>query len=184
MAAEFARVAFVSVDLTAVVNRRGVFTECHFRDCAFNASVHEDTAFVNSTFTRCRFFDTRFTRCKLVGAMFDRCSFELLECSGGDWSFVGMPGADLRAAVFRDLKMREADLTGVRFDGATLRGIDLSAAWLHRASFIRADLRGSDLTALDPVAAELGGAVVDPDQTVVLAANLGLDVRADLDPLV
>ena len=33
--------------------------------------------------------------------MFDGCTFGLFEVDGGDWSFTGLPGADLRRSVFR-----------------------------------------------------------------------------------
>jgi len=75
--------------------------------------------------------------------------------------------------------MREADLTGARCAGALMRGVDLSGAWLHNADFSNADLRGSDISSLDPTAAELHGTIVDPDQTMAIAAALGLDVRPE-----
>ena len=75
--------------------------------------------------------------------------------------------------------MREADLTGVRAPGATLRHLDLSGAELHEADLSGADLRGSDLSAVDPRTVELAGAQVDVAQAVVLVTSLGLDVRPD-----
>jgi fluoroquinolone resistance protein len=75
--------------------------------------------------------------------------------------------------------MREADLTGVRAAGATLRHLDLSAASLDDADLSGADLRGSDLSAVDPRSVELAGAQVDVTQAVVLVTALGLDVRPD-----
>lgn len=179
---QHSRVAFVDVDLTDTASHGAVFSECTFRDCRLNASRHTDTAFVNCTFVRCSFFDAHFDGCKLVGSMFDRCTFGPLHVERGDWSFVGLPGADLRRARFRGVRMREADLTGARFEGARLIDVDLSGAWLHGANLSGCDLRGSDLSALDPTNAELRGAVVGLDQAIVLATNLGLDVRADDPP--
>nr|WP_278260009.1 hypothetical protein [Nocardioides convexus] len=51
---------------------------------------------------------------------------------------------------------------------------------LHEADLTGADLRGSVLTALDPLTARLGDAVVDLDQAVVLARALGLRVEEDV----
>jgi uncharacterized protein YjbI with pentapeptide repeats len=175
------RVAFVEVDFSEVTNKGAVFSQCTFRHCRFNASTHTEAAFVNCTFTYCAFFNATFIGCKLVGSMFDGCTFDLLRCERGDWSFVGLPGADLRRARFGDLRMREADLTGTRCEGATIRRVDLSGAWLHQANFSGADLRGSDLSALDPLNAAIKGAVVDPEQALVIATALGLDVQADDD---
>jgi fluoroquinolone resistance protein len=176
---QFSAVAFVSVDLSEVQTAGAVFTECAFRDCRFNASVHEGAAFLNCTFTRCNFFDASLTGCKLVGSMFDRCSFDLLSVRGGDWSFVGLPGADLRSASFYDVRMREVDMTGTRCAGAKLNHLDLSGAWLHRSDFTGADLRGSDLPDLDPATVELAGAIVGPQQAIQIAAGLGLTIDPD-----
>ncbi|GAA2863987.1 pentapeptide repeat-containing protein [Streptosporangium fragile] len=171
------RVAFVDMDMTETESRGAVFSECTFHDVRFNASTHVDTAFLNCTFVRCTFFDATFTSCKFVGSMFDRCTFDLLKVSGGDWSFAGLPGADLHSASFVDVRLREADLTGARCEGAVLRGVDLTGAWLHSAKLSRCDLRGSELSSLDPFNVEVRGAIVDVQQAVVIAEALGLEVR-------
>jgi fluoroquinolone resistance protein len=41
------------------------------------------------------------------------------------------------------------------------------------------DLRGSDLDSLQPSNTAVVGAIVDARQAVVIAQNLGLDVRAE-----
>jgi len=173
----FERVAFIDVDMIELQNKGAVFTECSFRGVRLNASTHSAAAFINCTFTRCAFFDATFTGCKMTGSMFDGCTLDLLKVAGGDWSFVGLPGAKLDSATITDVRMREADLTGARCAGATLRRVDLSGAWLHRADLSRADLRGSDLTGLDPLTVELKGAIIDPYQSVIIAMALGLEVR-------
>ena len=124
-------VLFADVDLSDVTERRAAFVDCTFRDVRFNAATHTDAAFTNCTFVRCTFFNTRFTRCKVVGSLFDRCTYKLLVVEGGDWSLVGMPGADLR---------------------------------------------GSDLSALDPLNVDLAGAQIDDEQATVIAEALGLKV--------
>nr|BFE87695.1 hypothetical protein GCM10020093_102960 [Planobispora longispora] len=111
--------------------------------------------------------------------MFDDCTFDLLKVDGGDWSFVGLPGAVLRGASFTGARMREADLTGARCEGATLREVDLSGAWLHRADLSRCDLRGSDLSSLDPLTTAIKDAVIDLRQAVTIATALGLQVRSE-----
>lgn len=75
--------------------------------------------------------------------------------------------------------MREADLTGARCDKAVLRDLDLSGASTGKASFTEADLRGSDLSAFDPWSVDLQRAVIDWQQAISIAVNLGLDVRTD-----
>ena len=59
-------------------------------------------------------------------------------------------------ATFTGVRMRAADLTGARCQGATFRGTDLSA--------------------LDPATTEIRHAIITADQAVV-AMVLGLDVR-------
>jgi fluoroquinolone resistance protein len=176
---EHTRVAFSGVDLSEVTDDGAVFTECTFRDCRFNLSRHTDAAFLNCTFSGCSFFQAEFVDCKVVGSMFDRCSYDLLAVRGGDWSFVGLPGADLGRATFSGTRLREADLTAARCSGATLRHLDLSGAWLHGADLSGTDLRGSDLSAVDPRNVDLAGAQIDVAQAVVLATALGLRVRPD-----
>jgi hypothetical protein len=53
---------------------------------------------------------------------------------------------------------------------------------MHGCDFTRTDLRGSDLSSLDPRTVVLDGALIDVDQSVVIARGLGLDVRPDEDP--
>lgn len=174
-----ARVLFNALDMTETRNTGATFTECTFRRARFNVSVHDSAAFVNCTFTACKFYDATFTECKFVGSTFDGCTFEVMKVVGGNWSFVGLAGADLRTASFRDTRLREADLTGARCQGASFRDVDLSGALLHGVDFSRCDLRGSDLSAIEPGKVELRGAIITIDQTVIIAQALGLDVRAE-----
>jgi fluoroquinolone resistance protein len=175
---EHTRVAFVDVDLTESSGKGAVFTECTFRSCRLSSAQFKDAAFLNCTFTSCVFFDASFVDCKLVGSTFYSCRFGPIVCEGGDWSFVGLAGADLRNARFTGVRMREADLSGAQCAGATLRELDLSGAAFHGADLERADVRGSDISSLDPAGTRLRGMVVDPDQTIVIADALGLDVRS------
>ncbi|MFF4615454.1 pentapeptide repeat-containing protein [Nonomuraea jabiensis] len=111
------------------------------------------------------------------GSVFDGCTYGLLKVEGGDWSYVGLAGADLRGSVFRGTRLREADLSGARLEGAELRRADLSGASLRGADLTRCDLRGSDLSTLDPLTVTLKNAIIDPFQATVVAGALGLDVR-------
>jgi len=173
------RVAFVDVDMTEVLTESSVFDGCTFRGVRFNASRHVESAFLNCTFRSCTFFDTSFVRCKMVGSTFDRCTFSSLEATGGDWSFVGLAGADLRKVRFDGTRLREADLTDARAEGTLLRDVDLTSAWLHGADLSRADLRGAELATIDPSTVTLTGALIGPEQAVAIAEALGLEVRLD-----
>ncbi|MET0788721.1 MAG: pentapeptide repeat-containing protein [Cellulomonas sp.] len=176
---EFRNVEFVDLDLTEASGVGAVFEECVFRNAKLNASVHTDAAFINCTFHRSNFFDVRFERCKLIGSMFDGCTFDLTVVEGGNWSFVGLPGADLHSARFTGVRLREADLTGVRAPGGTLRDCDLAGAWLHLADLSGCDLRGSDLAGIDPPTVKLEGAIITLPQAVVIVEAMGLDLRVE-----
>ena len=169
-------VLFREVDMSEVVTAGATFTGCVFRDVRLNASRHTASAFLQCAFVQTSFFGARFEGAKMVGSWFDRCTFSSFTVEGGDWSFVGLAGADLGRASFVGARLREADLTGVKAVGATLRDCDLTGAWLHHADLTRADLRGSDLATLDPSIVSLAGAQVRWQQAVQIATALGLDV--------
>jgi uncharacterized protein YjbI with pentapeptide repeats len=154
-----------------------VFTECSFGGVRFNASRHQDSAFLRCTFDRCNLFEASFTGCKLVGSTFTECDLRPLTVDGGDWSFVTLARADLRGVGFAGTRMREADLSKADLTGGALTGVDLSGARLGGVKLGRCDLRGSDLSALDPRDADLRDAVIDPEQALVVARALGLQVR-------
>ncbi len=172
----FESVLFLGVDLAEQDQRGAWFSDCTFRKVRFNVSTHLDAAFLNCTFVDCSFFDATFTNCKLVGSMFERCRFGPTKIDGGDWSLVGLPGADLRQVEFRGVALREADLTAARLDGAIVRDVDLRDALLHGISCQGTDLRGSDLSALDPINAEIKDALIDVEQAMVIATALGLRI--------
>jgi uncharacterized protein YjbI with pentapeptide repeats len=169
----YLRCRFADVDLTEATSHGARFEECQFFNVRFNSGRHADSAFLRCTFRKCNLFDTTWEGCKLVGSTFDDCDLRPMTVTAGDWSFVHLAGADLRTAVFRDVRMREAELTGANLTGAVLSRVDLSGAQLHKAKLLEADLRGSDLTALDPRTCETAGAIIDPDQAIVIARAIG-----------
>jgi uncharacterized protein YjbI with pentapeptide repeats len=174
---EFTRCRFFHVDLTEATSRGAVFTECTFGNVLFNASRHTDSAFLRCTFQRCNLFEVEFAGCKLVGSSFQESTLRPMAVTGGDWSFATLAGADLRGTRFREVRMREVDLAGADCREAVLTDLDLSGAQWRAAKLGGCDLRGSDLSALAPGTVELGGAVIDMAQAVVVAQALGLEVR-------
>ena len=56
---------------------------------------------------------------------------------------------------------------------AVLSQVDLSGAQLAKSKLVKTDLRGSDLSALDPRTCETTGAMIDPDQAIVIARAIG-----------
>jgi uncharacterized protein YjbI with pentapeptide repeats len=147
---EHARTAFSGIDLTEVTDEGAVFDECTFVDCTFNVSRHTEAAFLNCSFTGCSFFDTEFDRCKLVGSMFDRCSFGLLTVTGGDWSFVGLPGAE-QIAIKVITERGSGLLLGAQIVGGpgSAKRIDVLATAIW-AGMTAEELAGSDLSYAPP----------------------------------
>lgn len=173
------RVLFQDPDFSEATGHCTQFTDCTFRSGTFDAARFSDGAFENCTFVRCSFFGTEFTECKFIGTVFNDCDLAQLRVTGGNWSFVGLPAADLRRASFDGARMREVDLTGALCAGGVLTNCDLSGASWDRADVSRCDLRGSDLSSLMPLGVRLRGAIVGWEQAMAVAINLGLDVRPD-----
>lgn len=176
---EHARTALIDVDMTESRLTSSTFLDCVFERVRLNAASLSGCAFLNCTFERCTFFDSTFDGCKLVGSTFERCTFTNVVVTGGDWSFVGLSGADLRSASFTDVRLRGADLTDARCEGAALRQVDLAGASMMGANLSGCDLRGSDLSSLDPTAVRLRNAIIDWQQALQVVAALGLEVRPD-----
>lgn len=122
-------------------------------------------------------FEAEFSGCKLVGSTFAQTSLRPLTVTGGDWSFVALPGADLRGVAITHTRMREADLTGANCEKATFTDVDLSGAQLHNAVLNGCDLRGSDLTAFNPTMSQIRNALITPRQAVVMAQAMGFTVQ-------
>jgi fluoroquinolone resistance protein len=173
----YLRCVFSHVDLTEATSRGAVFEECSFHNVRLNASRHLDSAFLRCEFKRCNLFEAEFTGCKLVGSSFHQSQLRPLRIIGGDWSFVALPGADLRGIAVTGARMREADLTGANCADAVITDTDLSGAQLHGASFVKADLRGSDLSALDPTVTGVRDAIINAEQAIVIAQAIGLQIR-------
>ena len=92
--------------------------------------------------------------------MFEDCTLDIAKVEGGNWSFVVAARRDLHSATFTGVRLREADLTGIRAAGGTLRDCDLAGAWLDRADLTGCDLRGSDLSGIDPATVTLDRAII------------------------
>lgn len=173
------RVLFQDLDMTDSTGTAARFVDCTFRGAQLDRCALEASSFENCTFVRCSLSAASFTDCKFIGTFFDGCTAERLTATGGDWSFTGLPGGDLRRARIEGVRMREADLTGAQLRDAVLTNCDLSGAMWSRADLRSCDLRGSDISTLDPLNTELRRAIIDWPQAVAVARNLGLDVRSD-----
>ena len=55
----------------------------------------------------------------------------------------------------------------------------MSGASFAKASLDRCDLRGSDISAIDPWSVSLHGAIITADQAAYLAIAMGLELRPE-----
>ena len=53
-------------------------------------------------------------RCKAVGSTFDRCTFSSMSVVGGDWSFAGLAGCDLRHLSLQRIDGNLGNALGLR----------------------------------------------------------------------
>ena len=173
------RTLFQDAEFSECVGDGAQFVDCTFRSGRFDAAKLTAANFENCTFLRCSFFNTVLTDCKFIGSTFDECDFAQLQVNGGNWSFVGLPAADLKHARLKGVRMHEVDLTGAQCRGGALLNCDLASARWSRADLRTCDLRGCDLSSLDPFGVQLSGTIVDVHQAVTIAHNLGLDIRTE-----
>lgn len=151
---------------------------------------------------RWRVADTVFKQCDLSAAQLSEAALSRVRFEDCRLLSIDLSGANLRDVVFSECRLVDAnlrmvsavhthfercqlsraDLYGARLSGATIFDCDLEAALLSRANFERARLHGSNLRALKGADA-LKGAVIGPDQAVLLAlqllAHAGITVEDD-----
>lgn len=174
----YERVTFIDCDLSEIETDHATFVDCSFRRCRLNGSTHDGTAYTSCTFVDVDFFGATFTGCKLTGSTLKACELRSVTATGGAWDFMTMPRHDVTSCAFRDLRMTETDLAGLKGRGSTFVDVDLTGCDLTEADLRDADLRGSLLYSVDPLSTRLDGARVSVDQALQLASNLGLSIES------
>lgn len=138
---------FQSSDLNNTSWRRAKLGSVKFKGCKLTGANFED----------CAALGLEFDECLLVGAHLRRFSFRKSTLNQLDFSDADLGGADFREAVFEGGSLRNAHLKDVRFDGADLRGVDLTGVRLIDAGMLR-------------------GATISYQQAADLVTELGLRV--------
>lgn len=172
----FAQCRFDDAQLLELRTTDCEFVECDFSGAVLGSSVHERTAFLRCRFRRTQLFDASFLGCKLTGSHFAGCALRPLTVDGGDWSYVGMRGAELAGVDFAGVRLREADFTDADLSRTSFAGADLSHARLSGARLDKADLRGATTDAIDWTALSLHGVRLDVAQAIALAVAHGATV--------
>jgi uncharacterized protein YjbI with pentapeptide repeats len=114
-----------------------------------------------------RLLGATFTDCELADVLFEQSNLELARF----W------GSTLRSVHFERCLLRQASFEGVDLSGVVFRDCDLTEADLRGARMLGTDLRGSTLSGVQVNPQDLRGAIIDPTQTIHLAALLGIVVR-------
>jgi uncharacterized protein YjbI with pentapeptide repeats len=131
-------------------------TDARFSACDFNNSLWHRAILSAAAFQDCKLTGAQIVDARTLGLTFERCllvSAQLhIDFHGADLS-----EADFRDAVLMNCNLREAGITGARFDGADLRGADLG-----------------ELRLLD--APKFKGAIISMQQAALLLSGLGLKV--------
>lgn len=128
---------------------------------------------------------TRFDRCRLMGCEFADTFLKditFVDCAL-DLSSFG--NARLERVAFVSTRLDEVAFIGTQLtDVVFTGGITLATTIIERTKNVRVDLRGADVTGLDP--ATMAGCIIDPAQLIALAPRLAraarIDVRSDTDP--
>ena len=126
------------------------YTACTFREVDLSESVTQGVVFTDCVFGNVSFNASRHTDSAFTNCTFRRCNFF-------DTEFTG------------------CKLTGSKFDQpVSLRPMRVLGGDWSFVTLAGADLRGSDLSALDPVVSD---ARILPEQAITVAMAFGFDVR-------
>lgn len=169
----YVRCRFFDADLTEARTQNAIFEECDFSGARLNASRHRTSAFLRCTFSRASLFDATLDGCKLTGSEFASTRLRPLTVHGGDWSYVGLRGADLAGLDLSAVNLAYADLTEADLRKTVLRDANLDHARLELAELRGADLRGADLNAVETRTLDLRDVKVTMIQAIVLAQHRG-----------
>jgi uncharacterized protein YjbI with pentapeptide repeats len=135
--------------------------------CDLAGSIWEKGHLLRVELVGSRLIGAALTDCDLADVLFLQCNLELARF----W------GSTLRSVHFDRCALREASFEGVDLSGVVFRDCDLTAADLRGSRLVGADLRGSTLSGVQVGPQDLRGAIIDPSQTIHLAALLGISVR-------
>lgn len=156
--AEFRHCSLLETSFFAASLARSKWQRCRGGQADFESADMADVLvqgcdFNNSTWRRAKMASASFSECKLTGASFEevghlglsfeqsrlvgadlrRLSFRKARLNGLDFQDADLSGCDFREAVFEDCSMRNAHMVDARFDGADLRGADISGITLDNA---------------------------------------------------
>ena len=182
--------------------REGVLTGCDFSaqtadDVLFEQVLCRHLRFDQAVLTLAQVLDVRLETCDLAASVWEKAHFRRVEVAGSrllgaafadceltdvlfqqsNLELARFWGSTLRSVRFERCELRQASFENVDLSGVIFHDCDLTDADLRGARLVGADLRGSTLSSVQVGAQDLRGAIIDPSQTIHLAALLGITVR-------
>ncbi|WP_253256759.1 pentapeptide repeat-containing protein [Stenotrophomonas sp. VV52] len=179
---QFVRCSVAGASWLAASLEETQWTKCRGGQCDFSSALLSDARFShcdlnNSHWRRATLSSVRFEDCKLTGA-------HLQEVTGWALEFRDclLVSADLRGLSFRKAELvgmdfSDAELSGCDFRDAVFEGGSLRNAQTRLTRFEGADLRGADITGLNVMDAKhFKKAVISQRQAAAALAAFGLIV--------
>jgi len=149
------------IDATASDFSQSVFLESTVDDAIFTGAMVENFRIVQSSFQRADFTDASMPGSNMRGAKLQGASFVGVNLRRSDLSTAELAGAKLDRAILVECLLLDTNLAG-----ATMRGVNLMLAIMHRAN-----LRGADVSKSNLFCADLTGAEGD-DKTSFSGSNV------------
>lgn len=169
-------------------NGKGEYEGCTFRNSMFSAADLSDNEFNDCVFAGCdlsmanisrtAFRNVVFRECKLMGLHFDRCnpfnlSLRFEHCILDHASFYQVK---LKATVYSNCQLREADFTECDLTGAALQHCDLTGARFDHTILEKADLRSALHYTIDPAANRIKKAKFSLPGVLALLEPYGIEI--------
>ena len=142
--------------------------DARFETCDFASAAWDKPHLRRVELLGCRMVGARLVQASLEDVLFKECSAEFAIFWNGTFS----------AARFEQCKLHQASFEGANLSGVVFAGCDLQQADFRNTKLVGADFRGSAIDGVQIGIRELQGAIIDPSQAVLLAALLGIQVKA------
>jgi uncharacterized protein YjbI with pentapeptide repeats len=159
---KFERCRFAPADIKYLYFVDALFVSCDFSNMRFHGAGFQRARFVD-----CRCTGADFSECVLSQVRFENCLMDYANLSMSKLTGVQFADCSCVQAAFDSLKLKDAALSGCRLN---------ESEWLHTL-LNGIDLRGNDLTAIRIDPADLRGAIISPEQALILAALLGVVIK-------
>lgn len=136
--------SFEKINLSDVMIRSVVFTDCRFAACDFRNSQAENCAFRNCLFENCKL-----NLWRLSGSVYSGCKFIDCDMSGIDWTAANLPKLRLCCPLaFENCRLNHSsffglDLSELKARNCLIKETDLRNAILCKAVFQNCDFNNS-----------------------------------------